>query len=78
MPELLTKLAAKPLNGRYVQRSGDCGITLQRFARSHTQGRYLLRMRGHAVALVDGIVHDLGEPKWRSIIRGAWRFEEVA
>lgn len=65
-------------NTRYVRRAGDCGITLGRYVKDHPTGRYLLRVRGHVVAVVDGVALDLGEPNWRAIVRGAWCFEEIA
>jgi hypothetical protein len=61
-----------------VRRAGDCGITLGRWVTAHRHGIYLLRVRGHVVVVVDGVVLDLGEPRWRQMVNDAWCFKEGA
>jgi len=41
---------------RHVERPG---CTLKRFVEHHTRGRYLVRIRGHMLAVIDGRVHDI-------------------
>lgn len=59
-----------------VRRAGDCGITLGRWVAAHSQGTYLLKVRGHVVTVIDGVALDLGEPRWRQVVIGAWCFRE--
>lgn len=46
--------------------------TLQEFVDRHTQGTYLITMRGHITVLKDGIIYDTFNPLNR-VIWGAWR-----
>jgi hypothetical protein len=39
--------------------------TLQRFAREHPRGRYMVRVSGHAVAVIDGVVWGYHRPRTR-------------
>ena len=38
------------------------------------EGRFYVRVRGHAFAIVDGKVHDMFHTSLRTPVRGAWRF----
>jgi len=71
-------LCGGTFNGRCPRVAGDTGITLGRYALAHPEGRYCLRVRGHVVAVIDGVIYDLGEPKLRAIVTNAWKFEEVS
>ena len=59
-----------------LRRAGDTGITLGRYAKEHSGGRYILDVRGHALAMIDGVVHDTVVPKPRQIVLHAWRVVE--
>lgn len=52
-----------------VKRSG----TLRRFVTEYPQGRFYVTIRGHAFAVLDGVIHDNCRPRLGSIIKGAWR-----
>lgn len=56
---------------RKVKRST---ITVQKFCKNYSTGRYYVRKRGHAYAVVDGIVVDQTKPKPRERILEAWQF----
>jgi AbrB family looped-hinge helix DNA binding protein len=58
---------------KQVKRSG----TLTSFLRKFPQGTYYVTIRGHAMAIKDGIVHDLVKPKPYCMIRKAWRVEKL-
>ena len=49
-------------------------ITVQKFCKNYSVGRYYVRKRGHAYAVVDGIVVDQTKPKPRERILEAWQF----
>jgi hypothetical protein len=54
--------------------------TFAEFARLNPVGRFIVLKRGHAVALVDGVYHDMALSICgaRSIVRKFYRFEERA
>lgn len=48
--------------------------TLAQFIRTHRRGRFILHRRGHAFALINGVVHDWSNGTGaRSRIKVAWR-----
>lgn len=47
------------------------GITLGRFIESHPKGHYLIHVRGHALAVCDGTLHDWF-PKPRRRVKWYW------
>lgn len=49
-------------------------ITVQKFCKNYPTGRYYVRKRGHAYAVVDGIVVDQTKPKPRERILEAWKY----
>lgn len=51
--------------------SGKC--SLQRFVREHQDGHYVIRIRHHVLALVDGVVRDTFLSPLGSHIKQAWR-----
>ena len=50
---------------------GERRITPQRFCIDHPLGCYVLRLSGHVVTVVDGIVYDIGNP-WGRCVYGFW------
>ena len=54
-----------------VCRSGS----LRRFVLQNPQGAFYVTIRGHAFAVLDGVIHDPLRPRLGSIIRRAWRVE---
>jgi len=76
MSEVLGAMKAAPINGFIITPIGDTGITLKRYIESYCQaGRFLLLIRGHALAVLDGVIHDLGKPKPRARVLNAYRFD---
>lgn len=50
----------------------SANVSLDFFARSHTQGHYLVYTRNHAIALCDGVIHDWSShPRYR--VRYYWK-----
>jgi hypothetical protein len=47
-------------------------ITLPKFVRLYNKGHYLVHVRGHALAVVDGVIHDW-RPRPKTKVRCAWR-----
>jgi hypothetical protein len=48
------------------------GDTIAKFSKTHPKGRYLLCTRSHAVAVVDGVIHDTFDSRRRRI-QGVWQ-----
>ena len=58
---------SKILNGHMVARHGSVG----KFVRTHPQGKFLIWVRGHVFAVVNGIIYDHTNKPSRHI-SGAW------
>jgi hypothetical protein len=56
-----------------VKRSG----TLNSFIKRFPEGTFYVTIKGHALAVKDGKVHDLMKPKPYCILRKAWRVEAL-
>lgn len=54
--------ALSAIGGRLIKTGGRAiaarGVTLQRFLDDHPKGRFFVVRRGHAFAIIDGVVHD--------------------
>lgn len=44
-------------------------ITLNQFIKKHPKGKYYIVSRGHAYAVIDGVIYDYKESKRRQVIR---------
>lgn len=54
----------------------DKGVTLGEFCKVHKRGRYWVNVTGHALAVIDGKIHDHSySPRRR--VRYAWRIQET-
>lgn len=49
--------------------------TINKFCKENPKGRFILRIRGHALAVVDGIVHDSWLPGSCSRILDYWKVD---
>lgn len=49
-------------------------ITLQKFCKKYPRGSFYVRKKGHAYAVIDGVVVDCTRPKSLERIKEAWRF----
>ena len=72
--QLVAQLVARKSGVTFTQvsRSG----TLISFLKRFPQGTFYVTIKGHALAVKDGKVHDLTKPKPYCIIRRAWRVEK--
>jgi hypothetical protein len=52
-------------------------MTVGRFAKTHTRGRYLVTIHKHALCVVDGTIIDSARAKPRARIRSAWLVESL-
>lgn len=43
--------------------------SLKKFCQDHPEGRFLVGVRGHALAVIDGVIHDHKEGLRRQVIR---------
>ena len=50
--------------GPYTRRNK---VTLKKFCELHPQGRYYVSVRGHAIAVVDGVVYDHSDRPRRQV-----------
>lgn len=58
-----------------MPQSGNYKLTLREVVWTHREGRFIVCNCSHAMALIDGTIHDLSEPKWRSEIQEIWKYE---
>lgn len=49
--------------------------SLQAFCNDHPTGRYVIRIAGHALAIVDGVIHDSWKPGPRTQIKDYWKVD---
>jgi hypothetical protein len=56
------------------KRQKDLHSTVGRFVKEHPIGHYVVTMRGHAISIIDGIIHDrfLGNTN-RCHVTNAWK-----
>lgn len=69
------------IEGKTVEMDWGCiNMTFAEFARAHPVGRFVISKRGHMVALIDGVYHDMALSICgaRSRVRKFYRFEERA
>lgn len=50
-------------------------MTISEFVQLNPIGKFVIRIRGHALALIDGVIHDTYEQRPGSWVMSAWRFE---
>ena len=50
-------------------------ITFKRWLPEHSTGRYIVDMRGHVFAVIDGVVHDALTIGPRTVIHGHWHIK---
>lgn len=63
---LLTKIMGFP------RANVEKGISVNDFADSHPRGTFLVRMKGHITAVIDGAVYDIFDCRKRTVTN-AWR-----
>ena len=72
------------LDGTAIQMGHELGLTFRNeltgvfgtvanFLEAHPAGKYLVRINGHAFAVIDGGIHDLFPVGPRSRVKQAWR-----
>lgn len=47
--------------------------TVNQFIKLYPQGRYIIGIRGHMFALIDGVVHDNQKPRFKAIVQKYWK-----
>lgn len=52
------------------------GLTVERFLRRNPKGRYLVSIRQHVFAVIDGKAYDTGLSRSRSRVDGLWKIED--
>lgn len=50
------------------------GLTLPKFAKQYNEGHYIVHVRRHALAVVDGVIHDW-RPRPKTRVKSAWRLD---
>ncbi len=48
------------------------GYTLKSFMENNPVGRFVLIVQGHAVAIVDGVLHGNKDEQWKGLYRSVW------
>lgn len=70
----LIAFANKKLGRSCFRKAKRSTITVQKFCKKYPTGRYYVRKRGHAYAIIDGVVYDKEKPKPLERIVEAWKF----
>jgi hypothetical protein len=65
-PKYRPSLEKKLVNPKYKK---ETGYTVKSFMEQHPQGRYFLIVRGHALALVDGVLYGNGNEQFHGFRR---------
>jgi hypothetical protein len=61
---------------RFYEICLDSKMNVKTFCKMYPKGRYYVRKRGHAFAIINGTVMDFSSASTpRSFIKNAWRFE---
>ena len=50
-------------------------MTVLKFIQLNPKGRFVIRIRGHAFAVIDGVIHDTWEQRPGSWVISSWEFE---
>ena len=76
---LLCHLTGFVWGGRYMlDRRNDTDTTLRAFVEAHQEGRYIVLTDGHALALVDGVIHDNHtKPRLKARVKSAWKLCDI-
>jgi hypothetical protein len=72
--EKLIAFANKKFGKGHFKKIKRTTITVQKFCKKYSQGRYYVRKKGHAYAIIDGVVYDRTSPKPLERILEAWKF----
>lgn len=72
--ETLIKYYSKLYGKNQFRKVKRSTITVQKFCKKYTEGKYFVRKRGHAFAIVDGLVVDKTKPKPLERIVEAWQY----
>lgn len=51
------------------------GMYPAEFADLHPYGIYLLRMNGHIITIIDGVIYDIFDSRYYDFITDAWKIE---
>lgn len=51
------------------------GMYAGEFAETHPYGIYLLRMSGHIVCCIDGVLYDIFDSRYSSLLTDAWELD---
>ncbi len=70
----LIAFANKKFGRNCFRKTKRTAITVQKFCKKYPTGRYYVRKKGHAYAIIDGIVYDRIKPKPLERILEAWQF----
>ena len=60
---------------RFPAVSGQKRMNLISFCNEYRLGTFLVQMAGHVTAVIDGVVHDVFEPRHNGCVYAAWRKE---
>lgn len=72
--EAAIKAGKRFIAGDWHRRADGRTMTLKRFCREHPTGTYYVKVSGHAVAIVDGVMHDwTADTAGRRKIIGAYK-----
>lgn len=68
-----TFVAMNHLGFEWTKTQSSLHMTVARFAKEYNKGSFVIRATGHAMAVVDGIIYDMGYPQLRRHVKQAWK-----
>lgn len=57
---------------------GQPRMNLVSFCNHFSTDTYVVQMAGHLCAVINGIVHDVDQPRWTACVYAAWRIEKIS
>ena len=70
--KMMLQIEGQCFNGYMLVRRGVVYKTVAKFVEAKTEGRYLVRIRGHVTAVINGVLMDIGQIPPRCRITNVW------
>lgn len=70
-------LSARIWNGKMFDEQHDTEMTIGQFVNMHPTGRYLIEIRSHVVAMIDGTIYDITPPRPKQKVIAAWELVSI-
>jgi hypothetical protein len=65
------------VNGKAILTTHFVGPSIKQFIAQHPRGRYIVKIKRHAFALIDGVMFDRYKQHAGAIVKNAWKIEPI-